>query len=69
MSEILWEPKKSNIKDSNMFSFYEKAFQKKLSNADEFNYHLLHKWSLDNVEEFWSLVWDDSLIIRKSIKN
>ena len=63
MSKILWEPKKSNIKDSNMFSFYEKAFQKKLSNADEFNYHLLHKWSLDNVEEFWSLVWDDSNII------
>ena len=63
MSKILWKPKKSNIKVSNMFSFYEKAFQKKLSNADEFNYHLLHKWSLDNVEEFWSLVWDDSNII------
>ena len=63
MSKILWEPKKNNIKDSNMFSLYETAFQKKLSNADEFNYHLLHKWSLDNVEEFWSLVWDDSNII------
>ena len=63
MSKILWEPKKNNIKDSNMFSLYEKAFQKKLSNADEFNYDLLHKWSLDNVEEFWSLVWDDSNII------
>ena len=63
MSKILWEPKKNNIKNSNMFSLYETAFQKKLSNADEFNYHLLHKWSLDNVEEFWSLVWDDSNII------
>ena len=63
MSKILWKPKKNNIKDSNMFSLYETAFQKKLSNADEFNYHLLHKWSLDNVEEFWSLVWDDSNII------
>ena len=63
MSKILWEPKKNNIKDSNMFSLYETAFQKKLSNADEFNYHLLHKWSLDNVEEFWSLVWDESNII------
>ena len=63
MSKILWEPKKNNIKDTNMFSLYETAFQKKLSNADEFNYDLLHKWSLDNVEEFWSLVWDDSNII------
>ena len=63
MSKILWEPKRNNIKDSNMFSLYETAFQKKLSNADEFNYDLLHKWSLDNVEEFWSLVWDDSNII------
>ena len=63
MSKILWEPKKNNIKDTNMFSLYEKAFQKKLSNADEFNYDLLHRWSLDNVEEFWSLVWDDSNII------
>ena len=63
MSKILWEPKKNNIKDTNMFSLYETAFKKKLSNADEFNYDLLHKWSLDNVEEFWSLVWDDSNII------
>tara|TARA_X000000368_G_scaffold134023_1_gene105204 strand:- start:2125 stop:4062 length:1938 start_codon:yes stop_codon:yes gene_type:complete len=63
MSKILWEPKKSNIKESNMFSLYEKAFQKKLPNADEFSYDLLHKWSLDNIEEFWSLVWDDSNII------
>ena len=63
MSKILWEPKKNNIKDTNMFSLYETAFQKKLSNADEFNYDLLHRWSLDNVEEFWGLVWDDSNII------
>ena len=63
MSEILWEPKKRNIKDSNMFSLYEKAFQKKLSNTEAFSYDLLHKWSLDNIEEFWSLVWDDANII------
>ena len=63
MSEILWEPKKSNIKDSNMFSLYEKAFQKKLSSTKEFSYDLLHKWSLDNIEEFWNLVWDDANII------
>ena len=50
MSEILWEPKKSNIKDSNMFSLYEKAFQKKLSSTKEFSYDLLHKWSLDNIK-------------------
>ena len=63
MSKILWEPKKSNIKDSNMFSLYEKAFQKKLSNTEAFSYDLLHKWSLDNVEEFWNLIWDDANII------
>ena len=63
MSEILWEPKKNNIKDSNMFSLYEKAFQKKLSNTEAFSYDLLHKWSLDNIEEFWNLVWDDTNII------
>ncbi|MFL2816361.1 MAG: acetoacetate--CoA ligase [Alphaproteobacteria bacterium] len=63
MSEILWEPKKNNIKDSNMFSLYEKAFQKKLSNTEAFSYDILHKWSLDNIEEFWNLVWDDSNIV------
>ena len=63
MSEILWEPKKNNIKDTNMFSLYEKAFQKKLSNTEAFSYDLLHKWSLDNIEEFWNLVWDDSNIV------
>ena len=63
MSEILWEPKKSNIKDSNMFSLYEKAFQKKLSNTEAFSYDLLHKWSINNIEEFWNLVWDDANVI------
>ena len=63
MSEILWEPKKNNIKDSNMFSLYEKAFQKKLSNTEAFSYDLLHKWSINNIEEFWNLVWDDANII------
>ena len=63
MSEILWEPKENNIKKTNMLALYEKVFFKQNSNNKDFDYNTLHKWSIDNTEEFWNQVWDDANII------
>ena len=63
MSEILWEPKENNIKKTNMLALYEKVFFKQNSNNKDFDYNALHKWSIDNTEEFWNQVWDDANII------
>ena len=63
MSEILWEPKENNIKKTNMLALYEKVFFKQNSNNKDFDYNALHKWSIDNTDEFWNQVWDDANII------
>ena len=63
MSEILWEPKENNIKKTNMLALYEKVFFKQNSNNKDFDYNTLHKWSIDNTDEFWNQVWDDANII------
>ena len=63
MSEILWEPRENKIKKTNMLALYEKVFFKQNSNNKDFDYNTLHKWSIDNTEEFWNQVWDDANII------
>ena len=35
----------------------------KVSDTKGFDYSALHKWSIDNIEEFWNEVWDDANII------
>jgi len=63
MSKVLWEPKNSNSRNSNMVALFEKAFKTKILNLDDFDYNSLHKWSLDNIEDFWNLIWDEARII------
>ena len=63
MSEILWEPRENKIKKTNMLALYEKVFFKQNSNNKDFDYNALHKWSIDNTDEFWNQVWDDANII------
>ena len=63
MTEILWEPKEENIKKTNMLALYERVFLNKVSDTKGFDYSALHKWSIDNIEEFWNEVWDDANII------
>ena len=63
MTEILWEPKEENIKKTNMLALYKRVFLNKVSHDKDFDYSALHKWSIDNIEEFWNEVWDDANII------
>jgi acetoacetyl-CoA synthetase len=48
----LWEPSPERAAQTNLARFMEKAGQAGAS------YEALHRWSIDNREQFWELVWD-----------
>lgn len=64
MSDIrkkLWEPSVELIRNAEVTRFIElvnKEYGKNISGAKE-----LYKWSIDNIEEFWSAMWDFGGII------
>ena len=58
MSKILWEPSLEFIKSTNIYKF-KKHINKKYNLSID-SYSSLYKWSIENIEEFWSEVWDFS---------
>ena len=63
MSKILWKPSEKSIKKTNMAGLYERVFKTQIKSPGQFIYQSLHDWSIKNIEDFWSLVWDESNII------
>jgi len=56
MAECLWRPSEDRIKNSNMYAFMQavnEKFNKNFASYDE-----LYQWSVDNLEDFWALLWD-----------
>ncbi|MBF0113384.1 MAG: acetoacetate--CoA ligase [Desulfamplus sp.] len=56
MAKCLWKPSEDRIKQTNMYQFMQrvnKTYNKSFSNYDE-----LYQWSIDNIEQFWSLMWE-----------
>ena len=51
MADILWQPHKIRIEQSNMFRFI--SFVRNKHNITINNYADLHRWSIDNIENFW----------------
>ncbi|MEA1967581.1 MAG: acetoacetate--CoA ligase [Thermodesulfobacteriota bacterium] len=56
MAKLLWEPSQERIKNSNMFSFMERVNEKYKKNFTE--YDDLYQWSIENLEDFWTEMWD-----------
>ncbi len=57
----LWQPTDQQISDANITGLkntIEKQFNVSLPDYPE-----LHAWSVNNLEAFWSLVWDDCAIV------
>ena len=63
MSKILWKPSEKSIKKTNMAGLYERVFKTQIKSPGQFIYQSLHDWSIKNIEDFWSLVWDEANII------
>ena len=63
MPKELWKPNTKQISETNMMVLYQRIFGKNIKDSNFFDYSLLHKWSLNNPDKFWDLVWDDAGII------
>jgi acetoacetyl-CoA synthetase len=59
--ELLWQPSESAIANSALTSLTKAAVVKTGLNLD--SYADLHKWSISQPGDFWSLVWDHLGII------
>tara|TARA_B100000902_G_C26724991_1_gene628519 strand:- start:50 stop:487 length:438 start_codon:yes stop_codon:yes gene_type:complete len=57
--EIIWEPSSESKKSSNLSRFIELVNQK-YSLSIKTEYQDIWNWSVNNVESFWSLIWDFS---------
>jgi acetoacetyl-CoA synthetase len=61
MNKVLWEPSKEKIISSNIYNL-KLGINKKYS-LELGSYSELHSWSINNIDSFWSYVWDDLDII------
>ncbi len=56
MTDPLWSPSEERIAKANLTEFIKDANARHgLSLKD---YGDLHRWSIENLEDFWALVWD-----------
>ena len=56
MKKMLWSPTEERQKKTNLYRFMQTVNSKFDKNFTE--YEPLHKWSIDNLENFWATFWD-----------
>ena len=56
MSKLLWQPTEERIKGTNMYCFMNEVNKKYGKDFKE--YTALWDWSVNNLEDFWTLAWD-----------
>ena len=61
MAKLLWEPKQDRIERTNIYRFMEGINQK--YTLDISDYPSLHKWSVENIADFWASFWEFSGVI------
>jgi acetoacetyl-CoA synthetase len=61
MAKLLWKPSEEQIKNSNMYRFMGIVNERYQQNFNEFA--SLYEWSIENIAEFWSTMWDFAGII------
>ena len=59
--EIIWQPSNESKKSSNLSRFIELVNQR-YSQSIKTEYQEIWNWSVNNIESFWSLIWDFSEI-------
>ena len=59
--EIIWKPSSESKKSSNLSRFIE-IVNRKHSLSIKTEYQDIWSWSVNNIESFWSLIWDFSQI-------
>ena len=56
MNKILWTPDSSSLKESKMALFM--SYINQAYNTSIKDYSSLHKWSVNNIDQFWKSVSD-----------
>ncbi|MBF0377280.1 MAG: acetoacetate--CoA ligase [Desulfamplus sp.] len=56
MAKCLWKPSEDRVKQTNMYRFMQTVNEK--YEKDFSDYDALYQWSIDNLEQFWALMWD-----------
>ena len=56
MSSILWEPSIDTISQTNIYKL--KQYINKKFSLDISNYNQLHRWSIQNIDLFWEVMWE-----------
>ena len=61
MAELLWQPSEDRVKSSSMYRFMQFVNQRHGKNFTD--YPELYQWSITEIPDFWSAVWDFTGII------
>ena len=61
MSQPLWIPSEDTIRNANMTRFMERVNQQ--TGKSFADYADLYQWSIENIEQFWQLIWDESGVL------
>lgn len=61
MAKKLWQPSKERRTQSNMYRFMN--FINERYNRDFEQYEPLHRWSIENIPDFWAAMWEFAEII------
>jgi len=56
MVKQLWKPSDERVKSTNMYRFMN--FVNEKLGKDFTEYDLLYRWSIENIPEFWTLMWE-----------
>ncbi|MFO7748756.1 MAG: acetoacetate--CoA ligase [Desulfobacteraceae bacterium] len=56
MAKLLWEPSQERVENSNMFRFMQRVNEK--YDKRFVDYDGLYNWSVENLEAFWTEMWD-----------
>ncbi|MBW1722180.1 MAG: acetoacetate--CoA ligase [Deltaproteobacteria bacterium] len=56
MTEMLWKPSEERVRASNMYRFIR--FVNEKYSRDFSDYDTLYRWTVENIPEFWSAMWE-----------
>ncbi|MBF0259699.1 MAG: AMP-binding protein [Desulfamplus sp.] len=56
MAKCLWKPSEERIRQTNMYRFMQTVNEKHGKTLSD--YDGLYQWSIENLEQFWALMWD-----------
>ena len=61
MGKLLWKPSAEKVRATNMYRFMNQINE--CYGQDFSEYDPLHLWSVENIPEFWTTMWDFAGII------